>query len=1332
MLNLRTVEIARRWWLTISLIGPLALGALRLHGADCDLNGIADAVDIDSGVSEDCNNNGIPDLCEFVPLSFGTVGEPFGLRGEPEALTAADVDGDGVLEVIVGASSSRDDGASTLTVFFRDRPAVTLESPRLSGLAAADLDSDGDVDLLTANGDFLAFYSGDGTGEFGTPLELAVSSGTEQLVVADVDFDGSPDVVTRNPGRGSVTWHRNLGPDVPADQLLDSGRTFALLEPAENVSLGRLFLVATDFDGDLDPDLALAGGPDLAVTILENRERGASFTVTHSWTVGLVTAFTVGDVDGDDFLDIVVGTQRGILTVWRSQQRRAFEETATFRWNASSVTLVDVDDDAHVDLIATGSERAGKAVQLFRGRGEGTFHPSQSFSLKADLVWADDLDADVDIDLAVAGSDHTTILLQGERGGLVLEGAAFAVGSRPHYIDLGHFNDDGKLDVLTTGGGPPHISFGRGDGALERAVTPNLTPHGASGIAVDLDEDGLDDVVLRGGRKLIAHHNRGDGDFDAMVLIPTTRIIDTSRHLGEADVDGDGHVDILAPGIDGLAIHYGDGRGGLGDARILGVGVGPWGAAAGDLDADGDHDLVTANNLSSDLSILLQQASRSFLPRVNVPVVGRPHGVALSDFDLDGDLDVVTANQHPDDVAVFLNPGDGLFGGPAHRVALGRAPRAVLVADLDRDGFGDVVTTDIGLSSISVLAGRGDGTLSRVRRFGPGDNPRLAASGDLDGDGDLDLVVAHRNGSNVFVLSNQSAGALSPEEFLTTVCTALDFERVSVPDGAAFAERRSRFVLPAHDDPALLPSLFINVARSPDERQFLREVFPERFGDLSVLDFAVLALRRAQRDYFTGSLRRLRLEDGSVAYGFDVRVDAANPDELLSREATRQVFVRLRGSFGLAPLVYLPTSTAAKERAGAWDAADLPVVIVEDEPLPMEPEAHPTFLLDIREEVVLCGVFAVAGADRGAREERELKSVVRLRAGEVVLPTEDEIFPGELVEELLFGPELARGESLETGKWRVVRIPSLDGDVTTYRFTYAQPFTLADGHLLELEVVSPLLFRAQGEEPLTERQTLTEDFFVALKGREPLQARLDGAPLVRYGSCTYAALPLWDVEAELADGPGEGGAVLRLQERFEEAASLDDTGPASLVWSEVRIGGERRVVADYERLVYSASRHNTAVDYWVVLDPPLAIAGVGDVHVVELRAPEETLPELSRGASAAYLDAGLQVLGTPQVTRLVRTRRVEAPFLRGDASGDGEFNIVDTIQILRFVFERDRILPCRKAADANDDDRINIIDPIVTVLQLFGRREQLPAPFPNCGSDPTEDTLTCSGVTACR
>ena len=174
------------------------------------------------------------------------------------------------------------------------------------------------------------------------------------------------------------------------------------------------------------------------------------------------------------------------------------------------------------------------------------------------------------------------------------------------------------------------------------------------------------------------------------------------------------------------------------------------------------------------------------------------------------------------------------------------------------------------------------------------------------------------------------------------------------------------------------------------------------------------------------------------------------------------------------------------------------------------------------------------------------------------------------------------------------------------------------------------------------------------------------------------------------------------------------------------------MVADYERLVYSASRHNTAVDYWVVLDPPLAIAGVGDVHVVELRAPEETLPELSRGASAAYLDAGLQVLGTPQVTRLVRTRRVEAPFLRGDASGDGEFNIVDTIQILRFVFERDRILPCRKAADANDDDRINIIDPIVTVLQLFGRREQLPAPFPNCGSDPSEDTLTCSGVTACR
>jgi hypothetical protein len=49
-------------------------------------------------------------------------------------------------------------------------------------------------------------------------------------------------------------------------------------------------------------------------------------------------------------------------------------------------------------------------------------------------------------------------------------------------------------------------------------------------------------------------------------------------------------------------------------------------------------------------------------------------------------------------------------------------------------------------------------------------------------------------------------------------------------------------------------------------------------------------------------------------------------------------------------------------------------------------------------------------------------------------------------------------------------------------------------------------------------------------------------------------------------------------------------------------------------------------------------------------------------------------------------------FLRGDADGDRTLSIVDAIQTLRFLFEREGELLCLKAADSNDDGRLNVVD----------------------------------------
>jgi hypothetical protein len=329
----------------------------------------------------------------------------------------------------------------------------------------------------------------------------------------------------------------------------------------------------------------------------------------------------------------------------------------------------------------------------------------------------------------------------------------------------------------------------------------------------------------------------------------------------------------------------------------------------------------------------------------------------------------------------------------------------------------------------------------------------------------------------------------------------------------------------------------------------------------------------------------------------------------------------------------------------------------------------------------------------------------------VTLPTRNETFQAELFEEVLFGPQRLAARPREPGTFRVGRIPA---EVTTYRCTYAPPWTLPDGRLLELEVVSPLVYRARGEVPSESSRRLPPEFFVALKGREALQASVDGTPLVRYGSCNYESLPLWEVE-------------LRLEERYEEAAQLADTAAASLVAADLTLGAQERRVTDYFELVYSAARHNTLVDYWIYLDPPVVLDGTA-VHIVELQTPD---PAQRRPAGrAAYLDGSFEAIGRLGVSDFSRQRKA-VRFRRGDANADRTINLVDVLAVLDHLFQHGRSLSCVKAGDTNDDGRLNLVDAITLVAQLFGRRHELPEPFAECGTDPSADALRCESTPSC-
>ncbi len=90
---------------------------------------------------------------------------------------------------------------------------------------------------------------------------------------------------------------------------------------------------------------------------------------------------------------------------------------------------------------------------------------------------------------------------------------------------------------------------------------------------------------------------------------------------------------------------------------------------------------------------------------------------------------------------------------------------------------------------------------------------------------------------------------------------------------------------------------------------------------------------------------------------------------------------------------------------------------------------------------------------------------------------------------------------------------------------------------------------------------------------------------------------------------------------------------------------------------------------------------------------------------------------------------VDVPFIRGDYDGDGQVLTNDPLMELQFIFGVPGATPpsCDDAADYDDNGNIFTNDPLMALQSIFGVPGSVPPqpPYPDCGSDPTEDGLYC-------
>ncbi|MEQ9096540.1 MAG: VCBS repeat-containing protein [Phycisphaerales bacterium] len=303
-------------------------------------------------------------------------------------------------------------------------------------------------------------------------------------------------------------------------------------------------------------------------------------------------------------------------------------------------------------------------------------------------------------------------------------------------------------------------------------------------LAADFNGDGITDVVTCSGSFGVwLTLGLGSGSYASPVFFDTPG---EAFRLNAGDIDGDGDLDVVAAlqRIGDIALLLNDGDGGLADPVILAVGALPRGVDIQDLDGDGDLDIAVNNALSGDVSILLNRGDGTFGPQVRYAVGDSASVMAAGDADGDGDMDLVFADFYGEFV-VLANDGAGAFAVVERRPAGGRNPDDITLFDANGDGHLDAAVSGQGVGGVSLLLGAGDGTFPLQLAVDPSRQYQSIAAGDFDADGDTDLALAPLLGFGpARVLENDGLGQFTPR----TDIAPIEAEQVVWADGDGDAD----------------------------------------------------------------------------------------------------------------------------------------------------------------------------------------------------------------------------------------------------------------------------------------------------------------------------------------------------------------------------------------------------------------------------------------------------------------------------------------------------------------------------------------------------------------
>ncbi len=854
----------------------------------------------------------------------------------PTDVQLTDVDGDGDLDACVASSST-----GTVSVLLNDGAARLVPSaarrrsglPACIGIRCADLDRDGDADLVAWSSTFVWTCANDGTGRFGPPVVVGgPQSGITEAGAADLDADGDLDLYfSDTPNNRIRTYANDAGVfgappvDVPcpgaptgvacADMnndgrpdfvacARDNGQVAILLWqlsqwlPARLVSTGtgsNPIQVATgDFDGDGLGDFVVScDGDNTATPIVQGSALGwLSRTPTAALRLvrkkklppslfahNIMQFVLPADPDGDNDLDVVcvednaligcANNGAGTFTDGASASQRGVDKngqscTGPRRppGSANRMATGDLDGDGDLDVVTLGNASISVmentpivpitvvsptplgiaprpvgpikwmapealAAALVQGVVVRDDH-GRAFTTANGLVVGASADGGITADLPAAersrDKGQTWEFLGGKTAtGKAIRPFSWAFDTRPEpsngvFVNdgstltlatteistMGDWDGDGKNDVVVATPAGANCSlrtFVKWTGNSWRAAatisaTPILDFTPSLMRCADLDADGHLDVVLAGISTAAAGGGAGprvkvfDGASGALVEVQDCALASPATALELCDLDNDGILEIVT--CDAAGRLFTRTKSNQCNERSYPT-PGPVAALSFD---PGDHTreaalyIATGSGPGGGPNVRRVPCDNTGVPRTDEAIVrslaGNPSTLTLADLDGDSEPETVVATPALHAVHTIKSPRGEPSGAGQLRLTFSTgansAPTQVCAADIDGDDDRDLVVVCPGTSTLWIGINDGGGNFTVTRTVAVGAVPQQAWLDDCDDDGIRDVVVRCADGS----VRTFEVGAPSPLDLIISTAVTVPpgtYNSITVLDG---------------------------------------------------------------------------------------------------------------------------------------------------------------------------------------------------------------------------------------------------------------------------------------------------------------------------------------------------------------------------------------------------------------------------------------------------------------------------------------------------------------------------------------------------------------------